>query len=199
MHHLFSIAFSIFLLIDSIGNIPLFLVALKGVSPRRQMFIILRENLIALVFILAFNFLGEPMMRFLNISHEIVGIAGGLILFLTALRMVFPGGERFSLKSKNKEPFIVPLAIPLIAGPAVLAAVTLLSSQENDFVMIGAIGIAWVVSLLILLAAPLLNRLMGERGITACEKLMGLVLILIATQMFLGGIRDFFSVGVYLN
>jgi len=198
MHHLFSIAFSIFLLIDPIGNIPGFLVSLKEIAPKRQIFIILRENIIALILILGFNFLGEPLMKFLNISHEIVGIAGGIILFLTALRMVFPSMDAFS-KKIDKEPFIVPLAIPMIAGPAVLAAVTLLASQENDLLMTGAIILAWFVSLVILISAPFLNRVLGERGIIACEKLMGLVLILIATQMFLAGVRDFFSIGVYLN
>lgn len=188
-----SIAFSLFLLMDSIGNIPFYISFLKKVAKKRQKVIILRELLIALFIIFLFSFLGNGLMRFLHIGQETVQISGGIILFLMSLKMVFPN----LLKTQDSlphdpEPFIVPLAIPLIAGPAVLAAVMIYSKQvENVFIMCGAILIAWFLSLLVLLSAPFLGGALGQRGIIAMERLMGLILILISVEMFLSGISEF--------
>ncbi|MBS0625990.1 MAG: YhgN family NAAT transporter [Verrucomicrobia bacterium] len=188
-----SIAFALFLLMDPIGNIPFYISFLKGLDPRRQRIVILREMLIALGIIIVFNFIGDGLMRFLNVNEETVQIGGGIILFLLCLKMIFPEGHDPNESLPHAaEPFIVPLAVPLIAGPSVLAAVMIYTRQEADnLVMIGAILIAWAASLVILISSSLLKNILGWRGILALERLMGLVLTLIAIQMFLNGVGAF--------
>lgn len=188
---IFNIAFSLFILMDAIGNIPLFIALLKDIPHKRQHWIIFREMVIALVIIILFNFVGEGLLKLLHITQATVQIAGGVILFIIAIKMIFPPAKDPNLDlPKDGEPFIVPLAIPLIAGPAVLAAVMIYGHQGaplEDIVL--AIGIAWAASLCILLLAPNIRKVLGWRGIFACEKLMGLILTLIAVQMFLSGIE----------
>lgn len=196
---MFSIAFSLFLLMDPIGNIPLYISVLKEIKPKRQRWIIFRELIIALVIIIIFDFLGNELLNFLHISRDAVQISGGIILFLIALKMIFPKAEGNNTEQKSKqEPFIVPLAVPLIAGPSVLAAVMLYTHQQtSDLIMIPAIIIAWLASLVILILSSYLHKLLGWRGITALERLMGLILIMIALQMFLDGIHSFISLQTY--
>ena len=189
-----SIALSLFLLMDPIGNIPFYISFLKGVEPKRQRQIIIRELLIALAIIVLFNFIGDAMMNFLGIQQDTIQIAGGIILFLLCLKMIFPPAHEStdSLPHTAAEPFIVPLAIPLVAGPGVLAAVMIYARQEgNNWVMIGAILIAWLASLGILIGSSWLKNVLGWRGILAMERLMGLILTLIAIEMFLNGISTF--------
>ncbi len=189
-----SVAFALFLLMDPIGNIPFYISFLKKVEPHRQKVVIFRELLIALFIIIAFNFLGTALMQFLHVSNDTIQIAGGLILFLLCLKMIFPPPHDSNENLPHEtEPFIVPLAVPLIAGPSVLAAVMIYSEQETGLVMLGAILLAWAASLLILLGASFLKTVLGWRGIMALERLMGLVLILIAVQMFLSGLSTFLS------
>lgn len=191
---LFYIAFSLFLLMDSIGNIPLFISFLKGVDAKRQRVVIIRELAIALGVIVLFNFIGEWLMDFLRIQNDTLQIAGGVILFLICLKMIFPPAHNPEESlPHDSEPFIVPLAVPLVAGPAVLAAVMIYARQESHFVMLGAISLAWTASLFILLSSSLLKKVLGWRGIVAMERLMGLVLILIAVQMFLSGLSAFIA------
>jgi len=191
--NIFYIAFSLFLLMDSIGNIPLYISFLKNVPAKRQRIVILREMTIALAIIVLFNFLGEGLMKFLHIQNDTVQIAGGIILFILCLKMIFPPPHDSNESlPHDMEPFIVPLAVPLVAGPAVLAAVMIYSKQENSsFVMLSAIILAWAASLIILLGASFLKKILGWRGIVAMERLMGLILILIAVQMFLSGLSTF--------
>ncbi len=145
---------------------------------------------IALVLILAFNFVGEPFLLFLDISANTVKIAGGIVLFLLSIKMIFPIPQMEPEVSETSEPFIVPLAIPLVAGPAVLAAVIIYSKQQsNHLIMMASITCAWLASLFVLLLSPVLSRALGEKGINALEKLMGLVLTLIAVEMFMQGIQ----------
>lgn len=186
-------AFSLFLLMDSIGNIPLYLSLLKNFDAKRQRVIILRELIIALVIIILFMFLGDGLMDFLNISDSTIQIAGGIILFLICLKMIFPSkNDPQERMPTDQEPLVVPLAVPFVAGPAVLAAVMIYSRQNGTYwAMIGAIFIAWVATLVVLLASSFLKNILGWRGITAMERLMGLVLILIAVQMFLTGLHSF--------
>lgn len=191
--HIFSLAFSLFLLMDSLGNVPIFIAVLKELNPRRQRRIILRELVLALVIIVLFYFLGAPLLTFLRISQQAVLISGGIILFLIALKMIFP-----SPKSDNwghgREPFLVPLAIPLVAGPAVLSAVMLYSHEPiGHIIAISAILLAWGASTVILLSAAYLRKVLGERGINACEKLMGLLLVMLSVQMFLDGLSRTFK------
>ena len=189
-----SMAFALFLLMDPIGNVPIFVSVLKDIDPSRQRKIIMRELIIALFIIIVFNFLGDVLLDFLNVQMPTILISGGIILFLIALKMIFPGRRDPDVDiSPEKEPFIVPLATPLVAGPAVLAAVMLYSGQhKTDMVItVGAIAIAWAASTLILLSSSLWKKLLGWRGLVACERLMGLILTLIAVQMFLEGTQMF--------
>ncbi len=192
---IFSLAFTLFLLMDSVGNIPIFLSVLKDQDKKKKGKIIFRELLIALGIILVFSLIGNHFLNFLDIRHYTVEIAGGIILFLIALKMIFPTGIA-DPDGKNKlllkDPFIVPLATPLIAGPAVLAAVMLYAHHEVSYsVAIPAIIIAWVFTAIILLASSFLQKVLGFRGLIACERLMGLILTLISIQMFLRGIHGF--------
>jgi MarC family membrane protein len=188
-----SVAFALFLLMDPLGNVPIFVAVLKDIDPKRQRVIIFRELIIALVIIIAFNFLGNFLLELLNVQQSTLLVSGGMILFIIAIRMIFPAHKDPELDiSPDKEPFIVPLAIPMVAGPAVLAAVMLYSYQErSEWITVSAIVIAWAVSTLILLASPALKKLLGDKGLIACEKLMGLILVLISVQMFLEGLRLF--------
>lgn len=194
MTQMLSMAFALFLLMDSIGNVPIFMAILKNTHPRRHKAIIVRELVIALIIILLFNFIGESLLSFLNVKIPTILISGGIILFLIAIKMIFPvKADSKGEPSYNKEPFIVPMAIPLVAGPAVLAAVMLYSGQHaNDrMITLTAIVIAWGCSTLILLSSFFWRKLLGEKGLTACERLMGLILTLIAVQMFLEGVEMF--------
>lgn len=193
--NLFYLAFSLFLLMDSVGNIPLYLSLLKKVNAHRQKVVIIRELCIALFVILLFSFIGDELMTFLKIENNTIQIAGGIILFIISLKMIFPPHHHeIETSSPDEEPFIVPLAIPFVAGPAVLAAVMIYAKQEsNAFILLGAILLAWFASLLVLICAPFLQKILGWRGITAMERLMGLILILIAVQMFLSGFKGCFQ------
>lgn len=194
MFSIFSLAFALWLLIDPIGNIPYYIALLTGIPRKRQIIIIIRENLIALGVMILFCFIGDMLLDFLHISTVSIQISGGVILFLLAMRMVF---SPIKVSSHNPdlikitEPLVVPLAIPLVAGPAVLSAIMIYTSQESYLTMTGAILLAWFFSALILLGAPKMEKFLGPRGVLACERLMGLVLIFIATQMFLTGIGSF--------
>jgi multiple antibiotic resistance protein len=186
---LFAMSFSLFLLMDPIGNIPVYLAILKDVKPKRHKIIILRELVIALGVIILFTFVGEHLLDILGVGQETILISGGVILFIIALKMIFPSGQQGAYTNPTQgEPFIVPLAIPLVAGPSVLAAVMIYSHRASLPLLISAIIIAWAISTLILLSAPYLQKILGVRGITACERLMGLLLTLISVQMLLQGL-----------
>jgi len=191
---IFSIALSLFLLMDAIGNVPIFLSILKELDPKRQRKIIFRELILALFIIIAFYFIGDYLLNFLNITNQAVLVSGGIILFIIALKLIFSNPEKSFHWSGGKEPFLVPLAIPLVSGPAVLAAVMLYSHQDiSPWICMGAILIAWIASTAILLSSVPLKKFLGERGLLACEKLTGLLLIMIAVQMFLDGITPILS------
>lgn len=190
---MFSLAITLFLLMDSIGNIPIFLSILKGVKTNRIRWVIFRELSLALIAIIIFYFVGELLLTFLGISQQAVLISGGIILFIIAIKLIF-SNHKNGFDSDNKEPFLVPLAIPLICGPATIATVMLYSHQEiGHFVVLGAIFIAWAASTLILLSAASLKKILGEKGLSACEKLTGLLLIMLSVQMFLDGLQPLFN------
>lgn len=190
-------AISLFLLMDPVGNVPIYLSILKEIPPKRQMWITFRELVIALFIIIGFYFLGEYLLLLLQVKQYTVMISGGIILFIIALRMIFPVHVKASPNSfsKDKEPLIVPLAIPLVAGPAVLAAVMLYSHLESisTVTALMAIFCAWVVTTIILVASAGIKKIIGMRGILALERLMGLLLTLIAVQMFLQGWKSFLA------
>ena len=194
MTELFSAAVLLVLIMDPLGNLPIFMSVLKHIDPKRRRVIIIRELLIALVIMLLFLFTGEKMLAFLNLRAETVSISGGIILFLIAIKMIFPSPESTtSGLPAGEEPFLVPLAIPLLAGPSLLATLMLMSHQyPGDMgMLIIALFIAWGITAVILMMSGLFLRLLGSKGVNALERLMGLILIMIATQMFLDGIRAY--------
>jgi multiple antibiotic resistance protein len=189
--NIFSTALLLFLVIDPVGNIPAFLVILKGVPEEKHKRIILRELFIALVALVLFLFSGQFILTALQVSQGSLGVAGGIILFLIAVRMIFPVPKGvFGEEADTSEPFIVPLAIPLVAGPAAMATLMLLMARDPaDWLQwLAALLLAWSISGIILLSADQLARLLGRRTLTAIERLMGLVLTAVAVQMFIDGV-----------
>ena len=180
------------LITDPIGNIPIFANALKHVAPERRPLVILREILIAFVLLLTFMFVGESFLRVMNLSDLALQIGGGVILFLIALRMVFPPPEGVDAE-QTTEPLIVPLAVPAVAGPSALATVLLLVSQqpEKRLEWIGALCVTMLVSAVVLVSAERIQRVIGNRPVLAMERLMGLVLVSVSIEMLLRGIKTF--------
>ena len=187
----FSAAILLFFVMDPIGNIPLFLAALKPVDPVRRFRVVGRELLIAYALLVAFLFVGRPLLSVLAISEPALTIAGGIVLFLIALRMVFPAEHGKLGEDIDGEPFVVPLAVPYIAGPSALATVLLMTSRDParraDWFF--ALSAAWLASAVILLLGARLSHFLGAKGITAIERLMGMVLVASAVQMFLDGVE----------
>jgi MarC family membrane protein len=182
------------LITDPLGNIPLFISCLRGVSPKRRTIVILREVAIAFAILLVFMVLGDGFLRMMSLTDQSLRIGGGIVLFLIALRMVFPHPDGpFGGDTRGGEPLIVPLAIPALAGPSALATVMLLTSQAPGkmFEWIGALTVTMVVCAVVLMLAERIQAWLGERTMTAFERLMGLVLVAISVEMMLGGIRSF--------
>ncbi len=186
------LAVTFFIIMDSIGNIPLYLSLLHRFPEKKRRKIIVREMLIALGVILLFAFLGNEFLELLHVKQSTVGIAGGVILFIIALQMIFPNkDEKLSLKA-GEDPFIVPLAVPFVAGPAILGAVMIYADQLEDFTtMTSALLIAWGASLIVLLSSSLLARLVGKQVLIAGERLMGFVMTLIALNLLTDGLALF--------
>ena len=190
---LFSAVVTLFLIMDPLGNIPPFLSALKDVRPERRRRVLLREILLAYIVLLVFVFLGRYILQLLSLQQETISIAGGIVLFLIALRMIFPPAGGLLGDAPEGEPFIVPLAIPFIAGPSTLAALLLLqqSDPNGTFQLLLALTIAWGLTAIILLSSTSLYRLLKERGLIALERLMGMLLVMLAVQMFMNGVAKF--------
>lgn len=193
---LLSAATLLFLVMDPFGNIPIFLSILEPYDARRRLRIIARELLIALAVLLLFLFAGQYILDALGISGASLTAAGGVILFLIALRMIFPrAGGVMEHGDLEGEPLVVPLAIPLIAGPSAMASVMFIMSSDPARVGVwaGAVFGAWLLTATVLTLAVRFSRLLGRRGLTAIQRLMGMILTAIAINMMLTGIREFFS------
>lgn len=190
-----SAALLLFLILDPLGNIPVFLSLLKPLTPKRQRIVLVREMLIALVVLMAFLWGGKYALELMHLRQESVAIAGGIVLFLIGIRMIFPRPEGLMGAVPDGEPFIVPMAIPLIAGPSGMAAVMLMGSNEPDRLMDWSLALllAWGGTAAILLSATLLYKLLGARALTALERLMGMLLVAISVQMLLDGIATYLA------
>jgi multiple antibiotic resistance protein len=188
---LFSSILTLFLIMDPLGNIPLFLAVLRVVPPERRRRVLLREIGFAYLVLLGFLFAGRYLLQFLHLETETIGIAGGIVLFLIALRMVFPSPQGLLGEQIEGEPFVVPLAVPLFAGPSTLAALLLLeqTTQPVPGGLLLAVTVAWAASGVILLSSTFFYRLLGERGLVAMERLMGMILVMVAVQMAIDGLR----------
>ncbi len=191
---LLTLTLILFLIMDPIGHVKAFIKCLEGVQPKRQQFIIWREMFIALGFMLVFNAIGEWLSELLAISETTVYLASGLILFIVAIKIIFPSSDPDELQVPEGEPFIVPMAIPMVAGPALLATIMLYAESETRIMpMLFAIIFAWIASCIILINSKRILALLGSSGVTACEKLMGMVLVLISVQRLAAGILLLFG------
>lgn len=189
---LYSATITLILVMDPLGNIPLFLSILNHVPKRKRQQIILRETFIAFIILTLFLFFGQYILHGMSISEPALAVAGGIILFLIAIRMIFPDNNKDKEKITS-EPFIVPLAIPLIAGPSTMAMVMLLANQApyNMSRWFAALTLAWLTATTILIFADSLRKILGERGLIAIERLMGMILTTMAVQMTMTGLAQF--------
>lgn len=192
-----SAAILLFLIMDPIGNIPIFLSLLKDLPPARKRVVLVRELLIALATLFVFLLIGGRVLEVLHLRPESVSIAGGIILFLIGIRMIFPPQGGIFGDGPGGEPFIVPLAIPGVAGPSAMAALLLLTHERPDRTIDWSIALvaAWGATAVILLLAVWLSRFIKHSVLTALEKLMGMLLVAVSVQMFLDGVAAYLAAG----
>lgn len=184
------------IIMDPIGNVPVFLSILKNIPMERRKIIIIRELIIAFLILMFFMFVGRFLLQLLQIAQSSLGIAGGIILFIIAIRMIFPGTKPMFSHDEEAEPLVVPLAVPMLAGPSAIAAVILLMAQEPhrwlDWTL--AVFVASLISGIILVSSESLGRKLGNRALTAIERLMGIFLIMISVDFVLDGIKQTFNI-----
>ncbi len=188
-----SAALLLFLILDPLGNIPIFLGLLRPLPAARRRIVLARELLIALIVLFGFLWGGRYVLELMHLRQESVSIAGGIVLFLIGLKMIFPSPEGMFGQLPGGEPFIVPMAIPLVAGPSGMASVMLLGSQEpgrmGDWSL--ALFIAWLATASILFSATYLFKVLGQPVLGAVERLMGMLLVAISVQMLMDGIQAY--------
>jgi len=190
---IFSAAMLLFLVMDPFGNVPFFISALEAVEPHRRQRVIIRELFIALFVMVVFLFGGQFILSVLQITESALTAAGGMVLLLIAIRMVFPRAGQTTQEDITGEPFIVPLAIPYVAGPSALASLLLIMNREPERwpEWLAALFAAWLASGLIIYSSTFLSRTLGRRGLIALERLMGMLLVAIAVQMLMSGIAQY--------
>ena len=186
-------AVSLFFIMDPLGHVPVFNAVLSRFDTRKRTKIVARELVLALLILLGFLFAGNAILTFLGLSQSSLNIAGGILLFIISLRMIFPRTASRDEIDGMEDPFLVPLAIPLVAGPSTIAILLLLGSGQPDRMAEWSVALllAWLGTTVLLVSAPVLLRILGARGARALERLMGMILVILATQMLLNGIRDF--------
>lgn len=195
MDHTFLSAFILLLLVlDPFGSLPIFISVMRGVAPERRRWVALREVVLAFVALLVFMLGGDAFLRVMHLSERSLEVAGGVILLMISIRMIFSSGESIYAAEGGREPFIFPLAIPLMAGPSAMATVLLLAARQPERLVewVGALTAAMAVCGLVLLAADRIRRLLGDSVVNALEKLMGLVLTAISVEMILAGLKRYF-------
>ncbi|HEY8536826.1 MAG TPA: YhgN family NAAT transporter, partial [Vicinamibacterales bacterium] len=188
-----SAVVTLFLVMDPLGNVPLFLSVLRTVPPERRRKVLVRELFIAygvLVFVLL---IGDALLRVLGLEREAVSMAGGIVLFLIAMRMIFPGQGSLTGDQLDGEPFVVPLAVPLVAGPSAFATLLLFrhAGPSATATLLLVVTIAWALSAVILYFSTFFYRVLGERGLIAMERLMGMLLVMMAVQMLMNGFTSY--------
>jgi MarC family membrane protein len=195
MDHSFISALVLLLLVlDPFGSLPIVISVMRNVAPHRRSRVVLRETAIAFAMLLGFMLSGQAFLKLMHLSERSLEVAGGVILLIIAMRMIFSGGSEIYDTDSAREPFVFPLAVPLLAGPSAMATVLLLASRQPDRLWhwIGALSLALAVSGLVLLAADRIRRLLGNSMVAAIEKLMGLVLTAVAVEMILAGLKRYF-------
>ncbi|GAB4038402.1 MAG: MarC family protein [Rubrivivax sp.] len=195
MDHTFVSALVLLLLVlDPFGSLPIFISVLKSVAPQRRRVVALREVAVAFAVLAVFMVAGQGFLQLMRLSERSLEVAGGVILLIIAVRMVFASGGEVYASGDGREPFVFPLAVPLLAGPSAMATVLLLASRQPErlWTWLGALTVAMAVSGIVLLAADRLRKLLGASMVAAIEKLMGLVLTAIAVEMILAGLKRYF-------
>ncbi len=195
MDHSFASALVLLLLVlDPLGGLPIYITVMRGVAPVRRRWVAVRETGIAFVVLFAFMFFGDVFLRVMRLSERSLEVAGGVILAMVAIRMIFASGSTVYGIEEGREPLIFPLAVPLLAGPSAMATVLLLASRQPGRLMewVAALSVAMIVSGAVLLLAGRIRRLLGDSVVSALEKLMGLVLTAIAVEMILAGLKRYF-------
>ena len=190
-----SMALVLFFVMDPLGNLPVFSSVLERVDPKRRRIVLARELLIALAFLVLFLFVGRKVLDVLHLQQEAIQVGGGIVLFVIALRLIFPPERGLLGEPLEGEPLVFPLAVPLIAGPSALATILFLVESGPDQRVAGLIAVvcAWAATASILLASSFILRIVGRRGIHAIERLMGMILVMLAIQMVLEGVRAFLA------
>jgi MarC family membrane protein len=195
MDHSFLSAFILLLLVlDPLGSLPVFIPIMRAVPPERRRWVAAREVAIAFLVLFTFMFFGDAFLRLMRLSERSLEVAGGVILLMVAIRMIFSHADGVYGTPEDKEPLIFPLAVPLLAGPSAMATVLLLASRQPDQLMswVGALSAAMAVSAVVLLLCDHIRRWVGDSVVSATEKLMGLVLTAIAVEMILAGLKRYF-------
>ena len=184
----------LFLVMDPMGNIPCFISILKEAEPARRKYIIIRELLVALIVLIFFMFAGQYFLKLLRVTQSSLSIAGGIILFLIAIKLIFYGSARIFEDDIVGEPLVVPLAIPLVAGPSAIAMVILFMAHNPEKWMQWLIALicAWAVSGVILIFSEMIGRLLGNRILAAVERLTGMLLAVVSVEMFVSAVQDTF-------
>jgi len=194
---IYSAAIMLFLVMDPFGNIPIFLSVLSHINPEHRWKIIVRELIFALIILIFFLFFGKYVLAGMHITEPALGIAGGTILFLIAIKMIFPASSSSFVNDDDKggDPLIVPLAVPMVAGPSSMTMVILLSTQypEHQLRWMAALLISWSLGFIILILSDKLSKIAGKRTLKAIERLMGMILTTMAVQMLLTGIKTFMA------
>lgn len=187
------------LITDPLGNIPFFISALKHVRPERRRVVVLRECFVAFAALLVFLLAGRPILRLLHLSEDALRISGGVVLLLIAIRMIFPerGARLGEEEAEDREPFIVPVAIPLIAGPSAMATVLLMSTPDplRMLSLAGSLTVTIAITAVVFVSSTRIQKVLGDQAIMAMERLMGLVLTAIAVEMLLGGVASYIRRG----
>lgn len=195
MDHSFGSALVLLLLVlDPLGSLPIYIPIMRAVPPARRRWVAVREVGIAFVVLFAFMFFGDAFLRLMRLSERSLEVAGGVILAMVAIRMIFASGTSVYGVESGREPLIFPLAVPLLAGPSAMATVLLLASRQPGLLMewVAALAVAMAISGAVLLLADRIRRLLGDSVVSALEKLMGLVLTAIAVEMILAGLKRYF-------
>lgn len=195
MNHDFLSALVLLLLVlDPFGSLPIFISVLKGVAPERRRIVALRETAIAFAVLAVFMVAGQSLLQLMRLSERSLEVAGGVILLIIAIRMIFASGGEVYADAGGREPFVFPLAVPLLAGPSAMATVLLLASSQPGQMLswFGALTGAMAVSGAVLLMADRLRKWLGSSMVSAIEKLMGLVLTAVAVEMILAGLKKYF-------
>jgi multiple antibiotic resistance protein len=191
---LFTLALNFFLIANPVGNIPSIVALIKDFSFDRQKKIVFREGVFALLIALGFQFAGSQLLTLLEIQTYTVSIAGGIVLLMVALGMIFPKPAVAEEQALQREPFVVPIASPIISGGGVMSSIMIYTElTKNSFLVSSALILAWCAVLPILLLAPYLKRIMGERGLIALEQIMGMVLTLLSMRLVVQGMKIYFT------